>query len=61
MSIFIWLAVIAFAGYWLVRKFKRADEQLQSDRSQREAQMLAAAIAWKNANIHPGSSDPSDS
>lgn len=50
MSIVIWLAIVAFAGYFLVRKFRHVDERLQADRAQREARMLAAALAWKNTS-----------
>ena len=45
----ICIAVVLLAAYLVVRKFKIVDERLRSDRAQREARMLAAALTWKNS------------
>ena len=49
IEIILILGMAGFACYFLFRKFKKTDEKLHSDRAVREAQMLAAAQAWRNS------------
>lgn len=43
------VALLAFVVYFFVRRMRKVDEKLQADRAVREAQMLAAAHAWRNS------------
>lgn len=49
-SFLLLVALVVLAGYFLVRRMKRVDQKLQADRAVREAQMLAAAHAWRNSH-----------
>lgn len=49
-GLLIWLAIVGLAGVFLWKKIKHTDEKLRSERAQREASMLAQALAMRAAS-----------
>lgn len=50
IEVLIFIGVVGLAGLLLWRKAKAADEKLHTERAQREAQLLAQALALKTAS-----------
>jgi hypothetical protein len=48
-GLLIWLAIVGIAVFFLWKKVKATDDKLRSDRAQREASMLAQALAMRAA------------
>lgn len=47
MAFVLWIVIVGAAVIYLVRRFRSIDTRLQQEKSQREASMVAAAMAWK--------------
>lgn len=60
IEILIFIAVVGLAGLLLWKKAKAADEKLHAERAQREAQLLAQALALRTATQKKNSSNDLD-
>lgn len=48
-GLFIFIGIVGFAGLFLWRRIKAADDKLHEERAQREAEMIAQAMAIRRA------------